>query len=175
MVDKHKHLDESGKINIASECLVIRNNEVLMFKRSETSSKFPGFWIGPGGHINENEDPMTAAIREIEEEAGVKVGMESIKLKAIATHYHKDLNETWISFVFLSTIGEDQETNAGGEEGKAHWISLEDLLVMDNVFPPSKYYFDHVLNDKQGIMYTNITWDKAQLVEVRNQKVDRNG
>ena len=46
---------------------------------------------------------------------------------------------------------------------------------MDNVFPPSKYYFDHVLNDKQGIMYANITWDKAQLVEVRSQRIDKNG
>jgi hypothetical protein len=52
---------------------------------------------------------------------------------------------------------------------------LEELLVMDNVFPPSKYYFEHVLNDKPGILYTNIEWDKAQLVKVLNQRVDKNG
>src|SRR3989339_800990 len=172
-MDNHKHLDDLGKINIASECLVIRDSKVLMFKRSETSKKFPGFWIGPGGHIDENEDPMLAAIREIEEEAGVKVGMEDRKLKAIATHYHIDLNETWISFVFLARINEHQDTSEENDEEKAHWIALKELLVMDNVFSPSKYYFDHVLNDKPGIMYANITWDKAHLVEVRSQRIDK--
>jgi len=174
-MNEHRHLDDLGKTNIASECLVIRNEKVLMFKRSETSKKFPGFWIGPGGHIDENEDPMLAAIREIQEEAGVSVGMEDIKLKAIATHFHVDLNETWISFVFLAKIDKDQDTSEENDEGKAHWIPLKELLTMDNVFPPSKYYFDHVLNDKPGIMYANITWNKAQLVEVRSQRVDKNG
>ena len=40
-----KHLDEAGDINIASECYVIKDGKVLMFKRSETAEKFPGFWI----------------------------------------------------------------------------------------------------------------------------------
>lgn len=43
---------------------------------------------------------------------------------------------------------------------------------MKNVFPPSRYYFDHVLNDKPGIMYTNIRWENSELVQVLNQKVD---
>jgi len=77
--------------------------------------------------------------------------------------------------VFLAKINEDQDTSEQNDEGKAHWIALKELLVMDNVFPPSKYYFDHVLNDKPGIMYANITWDKAQLVEVRSQRIDKNG
>ena len=38
-----------------------------------------------------------------------------------------------------------------------------------------KFYFDHVLKDKPGIMYTNIQWSKAQLVKVLNQRVDKNG
>lgn len=174
-MSKNRHLDKKGEINIASECLVIMDENVLMFKRSETSKKFPGFWIGPGGHIDEDEDPMLAAIREIKEEAGVKVGMDKIKLKAIATHYHIDLNETWVSFIFLANIDKDQKTRKENREGKAHWIELKKLMSKDNVFPPSKYYFDHVLNDKPGIMYANITWKNSQLVEVRSQRTDKNG
>ncbi|MCL5090636.1 MAG: NUDIX domain-containing protein [Patescibacteria group bacterium] len=174
-MNSHRHLDEVGKTNIASECLVIKDEKVLMFKRSETAKKFPGYWIGPGGHIDENEDPMLAAIREIKEEAGVEVGMDSIKLKAIATHYHIDLNETWVSFIFLATLPTHQKVSEENEEGKAKWIPLKELLEMENVFPPSKYYFDHVLNDKPGIMYANIRWQNAQLVEVLSQRVDING
>ena len=31
-------------------------------------------WLPPGGHIEPNEDPVEAALREIEEETGVKGG-----------------------------------------------------------------------------------------------------
>jgi 8-oxo-dGTP diphosphatase len=171
----HTHLDECGKIKIASECLVIQGDKVLMFKRSEAARRFPGYWIGPGGHIDENEDPMLAAIREIKEEAGVTVSMKDIKLKAIATHFHKDLNETWISFQFLAIISKDQEVCEDCDEGKAQWIVKKDLLSMDKIFPPSKFYLDHVLNDKPGIMYANITWNNSKLVKVNSQRVDRNG
>ena len=30
-------------------------------------------WLPPGGHIEENEDPVQAVLREVEEETGVKV------------------------------------------------------------------------------------------------------
>lgn len=174
-MDDHKHLDELGKTYLASECYVIKDEKVLMFKRSDTASKFPGFWIGPGGHIDENEDAMIAAIREVEEEAGVKAKMEDTKLKAVAFHHHLDRNEVWISFIYLATIPKSQNEGEENLEGKAKWIPLEELLTMDNVFPLSKYYFDHVLNNKPGIMYTNIQWEKAQLVKVLNQRVDING
>jgi 8-oxo-dGTP pyrophosphatase MutT (NUDIX family) len=166
------HLDELGKVQLASECYVFKDNKILMFKRSETASKFPGWWIGPGGHIDEGEDAQSAAIFE---EAGIKVEMKDIKLKAVAFHHHIDREEVWISFVYIATITEDQKEKVVDDEGKSKWIPLDELLVMENVFPPSKYYFDHVLNDKQGIMYTNIQWEKAQLVKVISERVDVNG
>jgi 8-oxo-dGTP diphosphatase len=174
-MNEPQHLDELGQTNLASECYVIKDGKVLMFKRSDTASKFPGFWIGPGGHIDHDEDALLAAVREIEEEAGVKVGLDDIKLKAIALHHHPDRGEVWVSFVFLATIKKNQTEKKKDLEGNAKWIPLDELLVMDNVFPPSKFYFDHVLNDKPGILYTNIQWKNAQLVKVLNQRVDKNG
>jgi 8-oxo-dGTP diphosphatase len=143
-----------------------------MFKRSNNASKFPGFWIGPGGHIDEDEDALTAAIREVEEEAGVVVEEDSIKLKAVALHYHIDLKEVWTSFVFLAQIPKHQKVNRPNNEGVARWIPLDELFQMKNIFPPTRYYFDHVLNDKAGIMYTNIQWENSELVKVLNQKID---
>ena len=37
-----------------------------------TGSKDPDRWVVPGGGIEPTEDPVVAAIREVEEEAGVK-------------------------------------------------------------------------------------------------------
>ena len=34
-------------------------------------------WLPPGGHINENEDPVQAVVREIEEEVGIRAKVVS--------------------------------------------------------------------------------------------------
>ena len=34
-------------------------------------------WLPPGGHINENEDPVQAVIREVEEESGLRAEVVS--------------------------------------------------------------------------------------------------
>jgi 8-oxo-dGTP pyrophosphatase MutT (NUDIX family) len=168
-------LGQLGKVNLGCECYVIKDGKVLMFKKSETSSRFPGWWIGPGGRIDHNEDALLAGVREIEEEAGVKVDLGDIKLKAIAFHHHLDRGEVWISFIFLATIPEYQTEKGIDIEGQSKWIPLPELLTMDQVFPPTKYYFDHLFNNKPGIMYTNIQWEKAELVKVLSQRVDTNG
>jgi 8-oxo-dGTP pyrophosphatase MutT (NUDIX family) len=174
-MEEIKHLDDLGRTHLCSECYVIKDDKVLLFKRSETASKFPGYWIGPGGHVDSNDDAVTAAIREMKEEAGVEIELNEIKLKGIALPHHIDRGEVWVSFIFLATISENQIEKSEDIEGKAKWIDLKSLETMDNIFPPSKYYFDHVLKDKPGIMYTNIEWSGAQLVKVLNQTVDANG
>ncbi|KAI2805342.1 Nudix hydrolase 3 [Blomia tropicalis] len=52
-------------------CLCVRDvqeNEILLV----TSSRATNHWIVPGGGIEPNEEPSSAAIRETEEEAGVR-------------------------------------------------------------------------------------------------------
>ena len=95
-------LGELGKVHLAAECYVIKDGKVLMFKKSDTASRFPGWWIGPGGRINHDEDALLGAVREIEEEAGIKVDLGDIKLKAVAFHHHLDRGEVWVSFCISS-------------------------------------------------------------------------
>jgi ADP-ribose pyrophosphatase YjhB (NUDIX family) len=49
---------------------VVQNEkgEVLLFLRT----KYPFLWTIPGGHMSPNEDPKIAALRELEEETGIK-------------------------------------------------------------------------------------------------------
>lgn len=157
-----KHLHEVNQIKAGAEIYILNGPKVLMFKRSETSKMFPGFWIGPGGHIDEGEDFLKAAVREVFEETGVKVSTNEVKLKAITIHRRPDREETWILPIFLTNIQEHQET-VDSHEGKAQWIETAELIKMDNVFPSAKYYFDHVLNDKPGILYTNLLWSSSGL------------
>ena len=56
--------------------VIIRNaNRVLMCQRSMDST-LPGMWSIPGGHIEENENAVFAAVREFFEETNIQLSPE---------------------------------------------------------------------------------------------------
>jgi 8-oxo-dGTP diphosphatase len=168
-----KKLHEVGQLIVACEVYIVFQDQVLMHKRAETKSKFPGFWIGPGGHVDEGEDVLSAAIREIKEETGVTLHPENVSLKVLAFHHHLDRGEVWMEYLFRAEIPSDQPVHST-VEGETKWIDLKDLISLDNIFPPSKYYLKHILDKKSGIMYNSSQWQDAQLVNVQSEIVDQN-
>lgn len=64
--------------------LVDNNGRFLLQKRSVNPPNYPGYWdASAGGHVDEGEEPETAAYRELEEELGV-VG---VALRFVASFY----------------------------------------------------------------------------------------
>lgn len=169
-----KHLHEVAQPIFVAEVYIMHDDKLLMFKRSETKKKFPGFWSLPGGHIDEGEDPLAAAIREVKEETGVTIVPEEIKLKVVALHHHTDREELYAAFAFAVTLHEKPAIVSEEREGKAHWVPIAEAKELENVFEPVKHYFDHVLNNKPGIVYNNSRWENTQLVEVLSETVDTN-
>ena len=60
------HIHE--KIDFVSEVFIVYNGRVLLRKHDKY-----GIWLGVGGHIELDEDPNEAAIREVKEEVGLDV------------------------------------------------------------------------------------------------------
>jgi len=60
---------------IAGAVVVVLNkrDEVLILKRPDTDDWAPSKWALPGGKLEENESPLTAAIRETKEETTLDV------------------------------------------------------------------------------------------------------
>lgn len=144
-----------------------------MHKRADDKKLFPGFWIGPGGHVDEGEDVLSAAIREIQEETGVTLLPEHISLKVIAFHHHLDRGEVWMEYLFRAEIPSEQPVRST-QEGETTWISIGELMHLENVFPPSKYYLEHILDKTSGIKYNASEWKNAQLVRVLSEREGTN-
>lgn len=53
---------------IVASCLVIKDGRLLLIKHKKL-----GVWIPPGGHVERDEFPSEAAIRETKEETGIDV------------------------------------------------------------------------------------------------------
>ncbi len=56
------------KVDLCSEVFIVYNQKVLLRKHDKL-----GVWLSVGGHVEINEDPTEAAVREVKEEVGLDV------------------------------------------------------------------------------------------------------
>ncbi len=62
--------------SVAKIIILNEHNEVLLLKRAEKqiTQRSPWSWDLPGGHIEHEEVPPSAAVRETREETGLRIG-----------------------------------------------------------------------------------------------------
>lgn len=65
--------EKTREFKAAMVVLINDKDEVLLLKRSLGPHWMPGKWALPGGHIEEGETPLDAAIRETKEETNLDV------------------------------------------------------------------------------------------------------
>lgn len=70
--------------HITSSGLVIKNNQVLLIFHP-----YIKHWLQPGGHVDEGESPLDAAIREVFEETGYVCEMDSENTDPIDVDIHE--------------------------------------------------------------------------------------
>lgn len=151
-------LHDSGKLILATENYIIYEDKLLMHRRSMAKDTSPGYILGPGGRVDQPEDVVQSAAREIQEETGLKVDPSLIELKVVGIHHYPDAGTVWITFINRIVLIQNPGMFRHSEEGTNEWVNLSDISKLDKVFAASKYYYDHVLTPKPGILYTNIVW-----------------
>ena len=115
-----------------------------------------GKWVQPGGHIELNEDPEEASLREVFEETGIKVKLNGKKYpreKDYITQIKNKKNivkenHIHIDFVYLAYPLENQvEVQNVEETDGLEWFTLEEILdenfdTFENVRTICKKIFD---------------------------------
>jgi 8-oxo-dGTP diphosphatase len=114
-------------------CFITRDDKVLLLKGGSTKRLWPGLYNGIGGHVEQGEDVITAAKRELWEETGMRV--ENLWLCGFIT-VDTQTNPGVGIFVFrgeTSCVETDQS-----KDGTLEWIPLTKLsglpLVADLPF-----------------------------------------
>lgn len=166
--------DNNNHLTLVSEVYITHKRDLLMFKRPDDKGFFPGYWMLPGGHIDPGEDPLAAAIREVKEETGIRLSPVNIKLKVVALHQHIDTGKNYFVFAFHAAIPKQLEVEEATIEGRPEWMRISRALELENVFPPVRHYFPHVLEHKPGIIYNTSNWENGELVEVLSETIDMN-
>ena len=131
----------TAKINIefVSTCIIIRKNndtiEVLLVKRASKPNK--NKWCVPGGHIEDDEQPVEAAIREIKEETDINLNKNNLFLV-------DEISSDKLNNYIYATIQTKYNKEKSGSDAKdAKWFKVSELpdLIWNNNF-----YIDKALN-----------------------------
>jgi len=109
----------------AAGVAVLFQNSILLAKRVESWNGKPvpygGYWSVFGGTIEEGENPMMCAVRELEEEAQIKISITDLKfIKKIIDHN--------LEFVFYVTEVPNLINPVLNEEhSEFGWFSIDAL------------------------------------------------
>ncbi|MDD2565661.1 MAG: 8-oxo-dGTP diphosphatase [Candidatus Gracilibacteria bacterium] len=130
---------------------MIQTNLVLVFDTSGENillcMKKRGFGVGKyngaGGKVQGNESIAEAAKRELEEETGINIPLQSLVKKGYF-HFFFENKPEWNQNVTLYTVsgynGEIQET----EEMKPEWFSINDI-PFDKMWEDDKYWMPRII------------------------------
>ncbi|WP_435191288.1 NUDIX domain-containing protein [Streptomyces sp. bgisy126] len=112
---------------------VTDDGRVLLIKRGW--APYENHWALPGGHVDEGETGLQAAVRELEEETGVRVAEDDLRLVGVWDQPDRDPRGRYVTVTYLVTIPADTQAVAGDDARDARWWSLIDL--------PACLAFDH--------------------------------
>lgn len=103
--------------------------QLYMQKRAPNLKDAPDLWDqSVGGHVDEGEDYMTAAIRETEEEIGL-TGLELQPVAKFYSEYSKMGRRPRFNMVYRAVSSEEPRPNPEEASG-GRWISLSELERM---------------------------------------------
>ena len=138
----------------ASAYIINPENKKLLLVKHKKYNK----WLQPGGHIEENETPEEAAVREVYEETGVKSTLigehfprEDDLIRPLGVQYNRKENgDRMIDMVYVGKPNNPEEPlKISDESNDIGWFSRHDLEEM-SVFPDVKISFDYILRNYFG-------------------------
>ena len=129
---------------VTTDCILVTTGndpKILLIRRKH--DPYAGKWALPGGFVEIDEDLPEAALRELQEETGLR----DIDLKQFRTYGRpgRDPRGRTISVVYYGFVAKGQKTKAGDDAAEAAWFSIDKL-------PPLAFDHDEIITDFRDSM-----------------------
>ena len=111
---------------VTADCVVITKEaepKVLLIQRG--ADPYKGCWAFPGGFMNMDETTEQCAIRELEEETGLKV--TTIQQIGAYSKVDRDPRGRTITVAYLAIIDKPAQVTGQDDATKAEWFPLSAL------------------------------------------------
>ena len=114
---------------LATLCYAVRDGQVLLLHRNKEPNL--GLWVAPGGKLELVESPQECALRELEEETGLR-GRDP-HLRGIITEISPRADYQWLIYIFvvhqIEGVAADCE-RIDCPEGKLAWIPISQVTQL---------------------------------------------
>lgn len=111
---------------VTADCVVITREaepKVLLIQRG--ADPYKGCWAFPGGFMNMDETTEQCAIRELEEETGLKVS--TVRQIGAYSKVDRDPRGRTITVAYLAIIDKPAQVTGQDDAAKAEWFPLSAL------------------------------------------------
>lgn len=111
---------------VTADCVVMTNEplpKVLLIQRG--ADPFKGAWAFPGGFMNMDETTEDCAIRELEEETGLKV--TAVDQIGAYSKVDRDPRGRTITVAYLAIIDSPEKVIGQDDAAKAEWFPITEL------------------------------------------------
>ena len=113
-------------------CTFVEWDEKILLLHRQDHKSYGNKWGAPAGKVNENEGIKTAALRELEEETGIKVSKKMIKY--LNTLYVKYPDFDFIFHMFFLRMVKQPMVTLDPNTHKAYsWVNPIEALSMELV------------------------------------------
>lgn len=116
-----------------SQAFIIRENMVLMVKQYTTRGAI--VWTFPGGHIEQNESPIQACIREVKEETNYDINIKEL----LYSNYKKYI---YLCEITGGILYINKELSENKELIDAAWVSFKEDVFDSKTIPIINIYLD---------------------------------
>ncbi|MGB0175870.1 MAG: NUDIX domain-containing protein [Owenweeksia sp.] len=120
-------------IMVTVDVVIQKEGEVLLVKRKH--APFKGSWALPGGFMEDNEEVLSAALRELKEETKADLTADTFQFIGFFDAPDRDPRGRVISFAFGTEINGSTPVQAGSDASNAKWFKTHALpeLAFDHL------------------------------------------
>lgn len=126
--------------SITATVYVVNGGRVLLHKHKKYKT-----WFALGGHVEADELPHEAALREVREESGFRVTLvntevaphiELARVNRVPAPFcllHEGIgsDEEFLDFIYIAEATEDAPHPENGESREFKWFTREELIASD--------------------------------------------
>lgn len=146
-------MEERHKVRVAVYLLLINEGKILLQRRFNTGWNDGNYTIGASGHMEKGESIMQAMVREAQEETGIDLKEEDLKV-VHTMHRHIEEHE-YIDF-FITAQKYDGEIKIGEPDriDELVWFPLDELP--ENIIPYLKVAIESF---QKNITFSEVGWE----------------
>ena len=123
---KTKYTYEYPRPMLTADSVVVSPRaEVLLVRRG--NDPFRGCWALPGGFMEMDETIEQCAVRELNEETGLVVGLDNLRLVGVFSAPGRDPRGRTVTVAYAVHLDAPVTATAGDDAAEVRWWSLADL------------------------------------------------